>query len=125
MALGLSDLASKNVSIETLFIDADAACFGSLDDAWPDEPAGVSFAACVSDPRCPRPGVEAAVDAARAALRGWGADERRLGLHWDESVAAAPLPAAEWKAGHVITDAMFEQVERFLSDRLTEPAPDP
>ena len=41
------------------------------------------------------------------------------------SVAAAPLPAAEWKAGHVITDAMFEQVERFLSDRLTEPAPDP
>ena len=78
-----------------------------------------------ADPRCPRPGVEAAVDAARAALRGWGADERRLGLHWDESVAAAPLPAAEWKAGHVITDAMFEQVERFLSDRLTEPAPDP
>ena len=45
-----------------------------------------------ADPRCPRPGVEAAVDAARAALRGWGADERRLGLHWDESVAAAPLP---------------------------------
>ena len=46
-------------------------------------------------------------------------------VEWKEKARMAPLPAAEWKAGHVITDAMFEQVERFLSDRLTEPAPDP
>ena len=77
-----------------------------------------------ADPRCPRPGVEAAVDAARAALRGWGADERRSPPLGRERGGGA-APAAEWKAGHVITDAMFEQVERFLSDRLTEPAPDP
>uniref|UniRef100_A0A7S0JGR4 Peptidase S9 prolyl oligopeptidase catalytic domain-containing protein n=1 Tax=Calcidiscus leptoporus TaxID=127549 RepID=A0A7S0JGR4_9EUKA len=64
-----------------------------------------------ADPRCPRAGVEEAVAAARPA---WGRHASRLELLMDESVATAPLPASEWRRGHLITPAMWSKIDAFI-----------
>lgn len=74
-------------------------------------PRPLLIANSAADPRCPRAGLEQAVAAARAAsgAAGW------LTLHFDESVAAAPLPAEEWARGHVVTPAMRKLIEDFAA----------
>ena len=92
-------------------------------------PPPASTPTCSSSTRPPTRAARGPASRRRSTLRAprsaAGAPTSGASASTGTSVAAAPLPAAEWKAGHVITDAMFEQVERFLSDRLTEPAPDP
>ena len=56
-----------------------------------------------------------------------------LRIFWDESVAAAPLPAADWAKGHVVTPVMWAQIDRFMEDAVLrgsdapryEPPPNP
>lgn len=81
--------------------------------AWPARPVLVVNSA--ADPRCPRQGVDEAVAAARDTL---GPNRDALRVFWDESVAAAPLPAAEWARGHVVTPAMWAQIDRFFEDTV-------
>lgn len=88
--------------------------------AWPARPGGAARPVLVvnsaADPRCPRAGVNEAVAAARAAL---GTEHRdALRVFWDESVAAEPLPAAQWAKGHVVTPAMWAQIDRFMEDAV-------
>ena len=87
--------------------------------AWPALPNGPARPVLVvnsaADPRCPRQGVDEAVAAARDAL---GPHRDALRVFWDESVAAAPLPAAEWARGHVVTPAMWAQIDRFFEDTV-------
>ena len=68
-----------------------------------------------ADPRCPRAGVEAAVLASRAVL---GQHREALRLHMDETIAAAPLPAEQWATGHVVTPAMWAQIDRFMEEAV-------
>ena len=68
-----------------------------------------------ADPRCPRAGVEAAVVATRAVL---GPHRDALRVYMDETVAAAPLPAGQWAAGHVVTPEMWAQIDRFMEDTV-------
>ena len=36
----------------------------------------------------------------------------------DETIAAAPLPAEQWAAGHVVTPAMWAQIDRFMEEAV-------
>ncbi|KAL1511620.1 hypothetical protein AB1Y20_006412 [Prymnesium parvum] len=69
-----------------------------------------------SDPRCPRQGVEQAVRQASAKWRGPGSDN--LALYLDTSNGEQPLPADQWKRGHVITPAMYAAIDLFLTHTI-------
>mmetsp|Transcript_64869 Transcript_64869/g.107844 ORF Transcript_64869/g.107844 Transcript_64869/m.107844 type:complete len:377 (+) Transcript_64869:302-1432(+) len=67
-----------------------------------------------ADPRTPRAGVEEAVAIVRPL---WGV-ESRLQLLMDESVAPTPLPAEDWARGHVVTSAMWHEIDKFIEQHL-------
>lgn len=74
-------------------------------------PRHVLIANSASDPRCPRAGVDAAVEAARPHWKGY---EHRFRLIMDESNGTGPLPADQFAKGHVITPAMWSEIDKFL-----------